>query len=168
MAALGRARVLPAGSCRTLGRVDTSVVVSIVAVLVAAGSLVVALRADRRAGRAEARGFRAQLVVEPSGSGGAPTGEPGVRRFDVTVRNVGLGVARGVRVWLEDESGRAVSSRSAGNAVTIAPGEEPVRLSLTVAEASLPPPPVSFSVWIAWSDEAGRHEREHAGVTVST
>lgn len=145
-------------------RVEASVVVSIVAVLVAACSLVVALRADRRAGRAEARSLRARLVVEPHGSSGDMAG----RHFDVHVRNVGLGAARDVRVWLEDESGRAVSSRSGGNAVAIAPGEDPVPLMLTVAEASLPPPPVSFSVWVAWSDDAGHHERERAGVSVST
>lgn len=142
---------------------EASLVVSIAAVVVAAGSLAVAIRADRRAGRAESRGLRARMAVEPLGSAGDATG----RRFDVRVRTVGPGVARDVRVWLTDESGEAVSSRMPADALTLAPDDEPVRLSLTLAEASLPPPPVSYPVWVAWSDEAGDHE-EPAGVAVST
>jgi hypothetical protein len=144
--------------------VDGSLIVSIVAVLIAVGSLALAVRADRRAGRAEARGLRAQVVVEPRGS----VGEPSTRRFDLRVRNVGAGVAHGVRIWLEDEAGRLVSSRAGGEAFTLAPGDDPVEVLLSVAEAALPPPPVSFSVWTSWSDAAGHHERESAGVSVST
>ncbi len=144
---------------------DESIAVSTVAVLIATGSLVLAIRADRRSGRAESRGLHALLAVEPRDSGGDPSGG---RRFDLDVRNVGLGVARGVRVWLEDEAGRAVSSVAGGDASTVAPGDAPVRLLVHVSETALPPPPVSFSVWISWSDGAGRHEREPAGVTVTT
>jgi hypothetical protein len=143
---------------------EGSLVVSIVAVLIAVSSLALALRADRRAGRAEARSLRAHLVVEPRGSGSTPSG----RRFDLRVRNVGSGVARSVRVWLEDESGRVVSGPTDREPLTLAPSDDPVDVSLTVSEAALPPPPVSFSVWIAWSDGAGAHERVPAGATVST
>ena len=43
-----------------------------------------------------------------------------------------------------------------------------VGVSLVVSESGLPPPPVPFAVWIAWSDGAGDHERRPAGLTVST
>ena len=143
---------------------DGSLLVSIVAVAIAAVSLTLAIRADRRAGRAEARGNRARVVVEPHGSVASASG----RRFDLGVRNVGLGVASRVRVWLEDESGRAVGHASTTEALTLAPGDEFVALAVTVPESALPPPPVAFSVWIAWTDGAGTHDRQPAGMTVST
>ena len=143
---------------------DGTLAISIVAVAIAAVSLALAVRADRRAGRAEARGDRARLVVEPYGSAVGQSG----RRFDLGVRNVGLGVATRVRVWLEDESGRTVARGSAPEALTLVPGDEPVAIAVIVPDSALPPPPVAFSVWIAWSDGAGDHDRRPAGVTVST
>ena len=145
---------------------DTSLVVSVVAIGIAAGSLALALRADRRASRAEAGGLRAHIVVEPRASGRAPAG----RRFDLSARNVGSDVARDVSIWLEDESGRIVATTAdgSGSALTLAPGEDPVGVVLTVPDAALPPPPVSFSVWMSWSDRAGHHARSAAGVSVST
>jgi hypothetical protein len=143
---------------------DGSILVSIVAVFIAAGSLVIAIRADRRAGRAESRGLHADLVVEQTGS----TSDPKGRRVVLRVRNVGLGVARGVHVWLEDEAGHVVSSVAGGESLTLAPDQDGVPLSVTVSEAALPPPPVAFPVLVSWSDGAGEHEREHAGVTATT
>ena len=150
---------------------DTSLVVSVVAIGIAAGSLALALRADRRASRAEAGGLRAHIVVEPRASGRAPAG----RRFDLSARNVGSDVARDVSIWLEDESGRIVATTTTagggvggGGALTLAPGEDQVAVVLTVPDAALPPPPVSFSVWMSWSDRAGHHARSAAGVSVST
>jgi hypothetical protein len=143
---------------------ESSLLVSIFAVLVAAVSLVLALRADRRASRAEARGLRAHIIVEPYAMSSGPAG----RRFDIRVRNVGSDVAHEVRIWLENESGRVVSTPTHGSAPALAAGEDPVEIALTVPEAALPPPPVSFSVWMSWSDRAGRHERSASGVSVST
>lgn len=84
------------------------------------------------------------------------------------MRNVGSGVARGVRVWLEDEAGRVVSSVAGGEALTIVPGDDAVGVSVLVSEAALPPPPASFAVLVSWSDAAGEHDREDAGVAAST
>jgi hypothetical protein len=144
--------------------VDRSLVVSIAALVIAGGSLAIAIRADRRAGRAEARGLRAEVVVEPSASSSDPKG----RRFPLGVRNVGSGVARNVHVWLEDEAGRIVSSIAGGEGLTLVPNDDPVVLGVVVSDASLPPPPVTYSVFISWSDGAGEHERVDARVSVST
>jgi hypothetical protein len=138
--------------------------VSIVAVLIATCSLALAWSADRRARRAEARGLRADLVVEQTGSSSEMRG----RRFDLEVRNVGSGVARGVRVWLENEAGRVVSTVAGDAALTLAPDEDPVALGVTVSEDTLAPPPVVFGVLISWSDGEGHHERHDTGVTAST
>lgn len=143
---------------------DGSLVLSVVAVLIAGSSLALAWSADRRARRAEARGLRADLIVESTGWSSDPKGRKSVLR----VRNVGSGVARGVRVWLENEAGRVVSTVAGDATLTIAPDDDPVVLGVTVSEATLPPPPIVFPVLISWSDEGGRHERHDTGVTVST
>jgi hypothetical protein len=144
--------------------VDTGLVVSIVAVLISAFSFALAVRADRRAGRAEARGLGAQPVVELQQSAPDASG----RRFDLDLRNVGLGVAQGVRVFLVNESGEIVAASSREHAPTLGRDDDPLRVSLTIADAALPPPPVAFSVWIAWSDELGEHERHPTGLSVFT
>ena len=51
---------------------------------------------------------------------------------------------------------------------TLVPGDEPVVVTLVVPETALPPPPVPFAVWIAWSDATGTYDRRPAGLTVST
>lgn len=144
--------------------IDGSLIVSILALLVASGSVALALRADRRASQAEAHAHRAHLIVESPGvrSGGAGL------LFDLRVRNVGSAVARDVTVWLEDESGRVVSVPGGGTIAALSPGQNPVTLELTVSDAALPPPPVSFGVRMSWTDLAGRHERVASGTTVST
>ena len=142
---------------------DASLVVSMAAVLVAGGSLVVAVRADRRAARAEAHAGRAAIAVEPVSSHADAAG----RRFELRVRNVGVSVARTVRVWLENEAGRTVSTVAGGDALTLAPGDE-ATLSVTVSDAALPPPPVAFPVLVSWTDAAGSHDRHAAGVSAST
>lgn len=143
---------------------DGSLIVSIVALGIALGSLALALRADRRASRAESHGLQALVVVDAGSSSGSPSG----RRFDFRVRNVGREVARDVDIWLEDESGRVVADSDGGSRPTLAPGESPVEISLTVPDRSLPPPPVTFSVWISWTDRTGHHDRAPAGIDVST
>jgi hypothetical protein len=161
--------------------VDDGLIVSILALGIALGSLALAVRADRRAGRAEAHGLRAHVVVELHASSGSrastprptpahpgPAHVPGGRRFELRARNVGREVARDVHVWLEDESGRVVADTAGGTSTALAPGEDPVEIALTVPDAALPPPPVSFSVWMSWTDRAGRHDRVPAGVSVST
>ena len=144
--------------------IDGSLIVSILALLVASGSVALALRADRRATTQRSHGRRANLVVESRGSSAGSTG----LLFDLRVRNVGSAVARDVAVWLEDESGRVVSAPAGGTIVALSPAQAPVRLELAVSDAALPPPPVSFGVRISWSDLAGRHERVPSGTTVST
>ena len=137
---------------------------SVLALLVASGSVVLALRADRRASQAEAHGRRAHLVVESPGAIRSATG----LLFDLRVRNVGSAVARDVTVWLEDESGRVVSAPAGHTIAALSPAQDPVGLELTVSDAALPPPPVSFVVRMSWTDLAGRHERVASGTTVST
>lgn len=143
---------------------DAGLVLSIVAVLISTLSFVLAVRADRRAGRAETRGLGARPVVELHESENDSSG----RRFELGLRNVGLGVAHGVRVFLVNESGDVVAASSREHALTLAPDEAPAPISLTIPEASLPPPPVAFSVWISWSDELGEHDRRPAGLSVFT
>jgi len=138
--------------------------VSILALLVASGSVALALRADRRASRAESHGRRAHLVVESRSSTRTVAGF----LFDLRVRNVGSAVASDVAVWLEDESGRVVSAPAEGTIAALSPMQDPVMLELTVSDAALPPPPVSFGIRVSWTDLAGRHERIPSGTTVST
>ena len=156
-----RERPTPAARCRTLDRWTEPSSMSIVAVAIAAVSLALAVRADRRAGRAEGRrpprpARRRARSARPSTSRGA--------RFDLGVRNVGLGVATRVRVWLEDESGRT-SPRRVSRAGTHARSRRRARgdrgrSSRTPRFLRLPSP---FAVWIAWSDGAGDHDRRPAG-----
>ena len=136
---------------------------SIVAVLIAAVSLTLALRADRRASRAEGRGLAARPVVSLRETSVDTAG----RRFDFELRNAGQGLAERVRVSLVNESGDVVATMPRAG-TTLVPGDEPVSMSLVVPESGLPPPPVPFAVWIAWSDGFGEHERRPAGLTVST
>ena len=137
--------------------------VSIAAVLISAVSLTLALRADRRASRAEGLRLAARPVVSLLGTSPDAKG----RRFDLELRNAGKGLAERVRVSLVNESGDVVATMPRAG-TTLLPGEEPVEISLVVPESGLPPPPVPFAVWIAWSDGAGDHERRPAGLTVST
>lgn len=142
---------------------DASLLISIVAVLISAISLTLAVRADRRAARAEGRGLRAQPVVELLGA----TTDAAGRRFELQLRNAGQGLAERVRASIVNESGDVVATMPRAG-TPLVPGGEPVVVSLVVSESSLPPPPVSFAVWIEWSDAAGHHERHPAGLTVST
>ena len=142
---------------------EASLVVSVVAVLISAISLTLALRADRRASRAEGRRLAARPVVSLHGTSTDAAG----RRFDLELRNGGHGLAERVRVSLVNESGDVVATMPRAG-TTLVPGDEPVNVSLVVPESGLPPPPVPFAVWIAWSDGTGEHERRPAGLTVST
>jgi len=143
--------------------VDESVIVSIVAVAISAVSLALALRADRRAARAEGRGLSARPVVELLRTSVDAAG----RRFDLHLRNAGPGLADRVRVSLVNECGDTVATMPRAG-TPLLPGDEPIVVSLVVSENALPPPPVPFAVWIAWSDATGDHERRPAGLTVST
>jgi hypothetical protein len=143
--------------------VDASLVVSVVAIAIAAGSFALAARADRRASRAESAAARARLAVEPLRSQAGGSG----RRFELRVRNVGAAIATAVRVWLEDEAGRPISTVAGGDALVLAPGDETV-VSVVVSDAALPPPPVAFPVVLSWIDAAGAHDRHDTGVTAST
>ena len=142
---------------------SSSLALSVVALVISAVSLTLAMRADRRAARAEGRRVTARPVVSLLGTGADTAG----RRFDLQLRNAGLGLAERVRVSLVNESGDVVATMPRAG-TTLVPGDEPVTVSLVVPESGLPPPPVPFAVWIAWSDGAGDHERRPAGVTVST
>lgn len=142
---------------------DASLVIAIGAVLISATSLALAVRADRRAARAEGRGLSARPVVELLRAGSDAAG----RRFDLQLRNAGHGLAERVRVSLVNESGDVVATMPRAG-TTLVPGDEPVVVSLVVSESALPPPPVPFAVWIAWSDAIGDHERRPAGLSVST
>jgi hypothetical protein len=143
--------------------VDTSLVVSLVAVLISAVSLTLALRADRRASRAEGRRLAARPVVSLLRTSADAAG----RRFDFELKNAGQGLAERVRVSLVNESGDIVATMPRAG-TTLVPDDEAVCVSLVVPESGLPPPPVPFAVWIAWTDGAGDHERRPAGLTVST
>jgi hypothetical protein len=143
--------------------VDTSLVVSMVAVLISAVSLTLALRADRRASRAEGRRLAARPVVSLQGTSADVAG----RRFDFELQNAGHGLAERVRVSLVNESGDVVATMPRAGTTLVA-GGEPESVSLVVPESGLPPPPVPFAVWISWSDGVGEHERRPAGLTVST
>ena len=142
---------------------ESALVISIVAVVISAISLALAVRADRRASRTEAHRLRAQPVVEL----GRTSADPAGRRFDLHLRNGGQGLAKRVRVSLVNESGDIVATMPRAG-TTLVPGGEPVVVTLVVPESALPPPPVPFAVWIAWSDATGNYEPRPAGLTVST
>jgi hypothetical protein len=143
--------------------VEAPLAVSIAAVLISAISLGLAIRADRRAARVEGRELRAQPVVELLGTSAEAAG----RRFDLQLRNAGQGLAKRVRVSLVNESGETVATMARAG-TTLVPGDDPILVTLVVPESGLPPPPVPFAVWVAWTDATGDHERRPTGVTVST
>jgi hypothetical protein len=121
--------------------------VSNLALLIAGISLVLALRSDRRAKRAEQRALGAEdraeradereerrdereaeeavarrrgkpVVVERGGSGGHAASAV---RHDYAVRNAGQATISELWLWIEDESGNAVSTR-AGGTIALVPG----------------------------------------------
>lgn len=131
---------------------------SLAAILIAVGSLVIAVRADRRAGRAERREEedfaarrRAQPIILPRGGSGGPTADP--VRHEYLIRNGGAAPITELWLWIEDAEGRAVSSRSGGR-IVVGPGEATAIIAVELRQP-LPDPPLRLMV--EWRDRDGSH-----------
>ena len=129
---------------------DAEIWVTFAALLVAALSLAVALRADRRADRVDRRSRSASLRIAQVG-GEIEVGdsyEPVRQRLDYRIVNHGLATARGVRLWLRDPDGRPASTIAGGPGRTLTPEAR------TVESVWLPPDYYAAEpeVWIAYHD----------------
>jgi hypothetical protein len=139
-------------------------VVSLVAIGIALGSLVLAARADRRAYRAEHRDERrltreerehaerrrGKPVVVPRGGSGGPAANP--VRHDYEVRNGGEATITALTLWIEDAEGNAVSTE-AGGAIVLAPGDPPAHMAVEVRQ----PLPDEQTLMVWWRDADGEH-----------
>jgi hypothetical protein len=140
-----------------------ALVVSLVAVVIAFGSLMLAMRADRRAYRAEHRDelrlHREEeeaaerrrgrpVVVLRVGSGG-PTAD--TVRHEYQVRNGGNAAISEACLWIEDGEGNVVSTR-AGGRLALAPGESAF-MTVEVRQ----PLPEEQELMVQWRDPDGEH-----------
>jgi hypothetical protein len=163
---------LPSGEAQRISAAVAvaALTISLVAVLVALGSLVLAVRADRRHGRAEVREERAEEraeaeaaarrqaspVVVPGAVDGGPTAETVRHRFHV--RNAGRASLHDLRLWIEDGAGNVVSERGEAPGV-LAPGDPAVEVGVRVPQ---PLPDVQV-LWVGWRDDDGE-QREDTGL----
>jgi hypothetical protein len=126
--------------------------------------LLLAVRADRRAYRAEHRDElrlqregadaadrrRGRPVVVPSGGSGGQTANP--VRHDYQVRNAGNAAITELWLWIVGSEGNIVSTR-AGGAVTLAPGDPPAHMAVEVHQ----PLPDEQELIVQWRDADGEH-----------
>jgi hypothetical protein len=133
-----------------------ALIASLIAVGISLGSLYFTRRADQRATRAESASRRARIIVEAKGGTGRGD-QPPPRDFHFDVRNLGAVPARGVQLWLTDRGGaRKVSSYMASRDLVLVPFEPAERGRVEVQKKLEPD---ELDVWIAWTDDEGRHEK---------
>ena len=123
-------------------------VVSVVAILIAGGSLWYTRRAHQRAERAERREVEARLEVTALGS------SPGTGRtlYDFKILNASKAPAHQVRIWLVDEMGNQLHEDVPGSGVTLLPNEESKAFRFEIS-ASVE----DFRLALIWWDGAGEH-----------
>jgi hypothetical protein len=133
-----------------------SVVVSLFALGFAFVSLILALRADRRASRAERGARRGRPVVVPNGGSGGPGAFSVSHNY--VVANGGNAVITELALWIVDRGGDVVSTR-AGGPVVLAPGGPPVHMTVEVSA----PLPEEQELMVQWRDADGQHT-ESSGI----
>lgn len=132
-----------------------ALVISMLAILIAGGSLWYTRRADQRADRAESREHRAFLVVEPKG-GSYTSGQLAPRQWNFGIRNVGPATARRVQLWLTDSAQqRASNDMSNGQLVLLPDGQEQIGSVMQHA----PVEPAELEVWVSYEDDDGPHRK---------
>jgi hypothetical protein len=145
-------------------------IVSLAAAGIAFGSLLLAMRADRRAYRAEHRDElrlhreeaeaaerrRGKPIVMTRGGSGGPTASLVCHNY--TVRNGGNATITELELWIADSAGNAVSTR-AGGALVLAPGDPP----LHTAVETRPPFLDDQELFVRWRDVDGEH-KESTGI----
>jgi hypothetical protein len=124
---------------------------TIIALCVAVVSLALAIRADRRAGRAESQGRRGHPIVTSRGS----SMDEGAAVHDYEVRNDGRAVITELRLWVEDGEGDVIST-GAGGATTLAPNGPPEILTVRVLHHDRQ----EQNLIVEWSDADGEHRDE--------
>jgi hypothetical protein len=132
------------------------VIVSVVAICVAVVSLLLALRADRRAARLEKGGRQANPIVTSRGTSGS--GQDLNYAFDVY--NDGPATITRVELWIADHEGRVISTGDTRDLVLRA--GESIPLSVKIVNPEIP----SRVVWIRWRDLEGLHEKPNPEVYV--
>jgi hypothetical protein len=144
---------------------------SVIAILIACGSLIFTARADRRAKRAERRAevaderaVRAERrdeeaaaarrrgipIVTATGGSSGSTADPIVHSYDV--RNGRQTVITELRLWIEDSEGEPVST-GAGGPMALAPSDPPAELSVNASH----PGRAGQTLMVQWRDEDGEH-----------
>jgi hypothetical protein len=141
-----------------------ALIVSLLAVGISFGSLLLAARADRRAYRAEHRDEvrlereeaeaaerrRGRPVVEPMGGFGGPTAE--TVHHDYLIRNGGNAAIAEVWLWIADGEGNVVSTREGGQ-FALVPSDDGVHLSVRARR----PLPDEQELMVQWRDADGEH-----------
>ena len=121
------------------------------AILISVGSLLLAIRADRRSGRAERATTSAELILVPFGG----SSDGANFRHEFTIRNIGQASAHLVQAWLVDERGETVSSVETEPGITIAKDEESRMLGVSTGKHEFP----SLVFVLSWRDGFGPHEQ---------
>jgi hypothetical protein len=98
-------------------------VVSVIAICIAVGSLLLAIRADRRAGRAERHGRQGHLIVKPRPD--VISGKKNEHIYSYLVRNEGPGTITYVLLWVVDGAGETISTGAGGDRVLV-PGDKAI------------------------------------------
>jgi hypothetical protein len=147
------------------GRVDDldviALIVSGIAILISLGSLIFTWRNDRRAGRAERRGRRADLFVVHDAGSYTPGQLP--RTFNLLLRNRGRATARDVRLWLNDKIGWPVSTVVEFGQF-LHPDNQPHAGSVDLLQVDVDP--AELQVWVSYEDDDGP-QRERLDVQLS-
>ena len=139
--------------------------ISIGAIVIAAGSLFLSLRADRRAGRGETREERRERreeeaaaarrrgrpVVSPGAVHGGPTAAQVTHEY--TVRNTGPATITGLWLWIVDDEHKTVSDVAGGETLVLAQGDAPALASVAVPQ----PLPDEQMLMVRWRDIDGEH-----------
>lgn len=139
-------------------------VFSAFALLIAAGSLYLSYRADKRHERSDARDERrlereelearerrrGRPLVKAGEIRGGPTADRVIHNFQV--RNAGAATIDSLWLWIEDGEGQVVST-IAGGPVGLTSGAEPVWLAVEVPR----PRPDRQVLKVRWTDQEGEH-----------
>jgi hypothetical protein len=134
-----------------------AICVSGISIAIALGSLVVSIRADRRAGRAEKAGQQANPIVTSAGASGPSGGE---MDYHFTVFNDGPATITRVEIWIADHEGQPISTGD--NRPSVLTAKESVILTVKLVN----PERKDRIVWVRWRDPTGEHEKPNPDVYV--
>jgi hypothetical protein len=112
-------------------------------------SLLLAIRADRRAARLEKRARQAKPIVKSRG----PSGNAEDLNYSFDVYNDGPATITRVDVWIADHEGNPISTGAGRDLVLEAGKSEPLVVKMVNPESP------GRVVWLRWKDSEGEHEK---------